>query len=396
VGIGFTTVFFLAGVPSDFNRINNTPHIYPKGLKIFTQYVLIPLLTIYLVILLVYETKILVSWELPKGLVSTLILGYAVFGILSLLLVYPIKEQEGNGWIKYFSRWFYIMMVPLVILLLLAVWKRVGNYGITEPRYVLIILALWLSIITAYFLISQKDNIKIIPVSLCILALLATYGPQSAFSVSRYSQIQRLKKLMPSNEAYAMREKPEIIRYLVVNHGLSSLQPFAEVNLTQLSDSLDRDSRLTAQYAYQRERILVDTAYALLKIDKTAVKHRQFLQVKAQEEVVNIKGFDYVVPVESHFTSLETTLDGMSLKIMNVQSNKVSIQIADEPLIILDLQPALAAAKNLVSLPADGIRVNAAGNGHEFTLLITELTVSYGAEEQEDLSYQGYLLVKMK
>jgi len=398
VGIGFTTVFFLAGVPSDFNRINNTQHTYPKGLKIFTQYVLIPLLTIYLVILLVYEAKILVSWELPKGLVSTLILGYAVLGVLSLLLVYPIKEQEGNGWIKFFSRWFYIMMIPLVILLLLAVWKRVDNYGITELRYILIILALWLSIITAYFLISVKDNIKIIPVSLCILALLATYGPQSAFSVSRYSQIQRLKKLIDAKDAYAMREKPEIIRYLVLNHGLASLQPFANIDMEQLSDKLDLDSGLAAQHNYQRERILVDTAYALLKIDKTAVKNRRFLQVKAQEEgVVNAKGFDYLIPVQSHITNFEAKLDGAPLKIAKMQDNKLSVKIADEPLLIFDTKPAVVAAKNSAFFPADGFRIKApAANGCELTLLITELTVSYGEEQQENLNYQGYLLVKIK
>ncbi|MEJ5963897.1 DUF4153 domain-containing protein [Pedobacter immunditicola] len=397
VGVGFTTVFFLAGVPVDFTSINNTQHTYPKGLKIFTQYVLIPLLTIYLLILLVYEAKILVSWELPKGLVSTLILGYAVFGVLSLLLVYPIKEQEGNGWIKYFSRWFYIMMIPLVILLLLAVWKRVDNYGITEPRYILIILALWLSIITAYFLISAKDNIKIIPISLCILALLATYGPQSAFSVSRYSQTQRLKKLMSGKDAYAMREKPEVIRYLALNHGLASLQPFAKVDLEQLSDNLDQDTRLAAQHAYQRERILVDTAYALLKIDKAAVKHRRFLQVKAQEEgVVNTKGFDYVIPVQAHITNFEGMLDGVPLKIVKMQDNKLSVKIADEPLLIFDTKPAVIAAKNSAVFPADGIRIKTTANGRELTLLITELTVSYGSEQQENLSYQGYLLVKIK
>lgn len=397
VGIGFTTVFFLAGVPSDFNRINNTQHTYPKGLKIFTQYVLIPLLTIYLVILLVYEAKILVSWELPKGLVSTLILGYAVFGVLSLLLVYPIKEQDGNGWIRYFSRWFYIMMIPLVILLLLAVWKRVGNYGITEPRYILIILALWLSIITAYFLISRKDNIKIIPVSLCILGLLAAYGPQSAFSVSRYSQTQRLKKLMNDQDAYAMREKPEIIRYLVSNHGLVSLQPFTKVNLAQLSDNLDQKASSATRYAYERERILVDTAYALLKIDKTAVKYRQFHQIKAQDDgVVNTKGFDYVIPVQAHVPNFEGTLNSVPVKVVRMEDHKLSIKIANEPLFILDLKPAFVRAKNSAFLPADGIRIKAQGNGSELTLLITEITVSYDHEQQENLNYQGYLLVKMK
>ncbi|MBK7099951.1 MAG: DUF4153 domain-containing protein [Sphingobacteriales bacterium] len=104
IGIGFNTLFFLGGLPDVRNH--NYENQYPKGLKIFAQYVLIPLLIVYLVILLIYEGKIMLEWSLPKGYVSMLILGYAVFGILSLLLVFPIKDQAENKWIKWFSKFF--------------------------------------------------------------------------------------------------------------------------------------------------------------------------------------------------------------------------------------------------------------------------------------------------
>ena len=63
-------------------------------------------MSIYLVILFLYEMKIIVQWELPKGYVSYLILGYAIFGILSLLLVYLFRELEENKWIKWFQSFF--------------------------------------------------------------------------------------------------------------------------------------------------------------------------------------------------------------------------------------------------------------------------------------------------
>ncbi|TAL61753.1 MAG: DUF4153 domain-containing protein, partial [Bacteroidetes bacterium] len=46
----FNTWFFLAGVPQNLDELETTTD-YPKGLKIFTQFVLLPLVTIYLVIL---------------------------------------------------------------------------------------------------------------------------------------------------------------------------------------------------------------------------------------------------------------------------------------------------------------------------------------------------------
>src|SRR5690606_34732880 len=126
------------------------------------QFVLIPLATIYLTILLAYEIKLIAEWSLPKGIVSSLVLGYAVYGILSILLVYPIRYDEGNRWISTFSKWFYLLLIPLIVVLALAVWQRVDQYGITESRYVLIALSLWLAGITIYFLTDRQQNIRVI------------------------------------------------------------------------------------------------------------------------------------------------------------------------------------------------------------------------------------------
>src|SRR5690606_23352918 len=163
VAVGFNTLFFLAGVPTVFEAMPTTAP-YPKGLKIFTQYVLIPLMTVYLVILLVYEIKILVEWEMPKGIVASLILGYAVFGVLSLLLIWPIHNADGNRWVRFFSKSFYLTMIPLILLLALAVYQRVSYYGFTEKRYILMALTVWLAAITVYFLYFRKDDIRLIPV----------------------------------------------------------------------------------------------------------------------------------------------------------------------------------------------------------------------------------------
>lgn len=346
-------------------------------------------------------------------MVSTLILGYAVFGVLSLLLIYPIKEQEGNGWIRLFSRWFYLMMIPLVVLLLLAVWKRVGNYGITESRYILVILALWLSIITGYFLISRKDNIKIIPISLCVLALLAIYGPQSAFSVSRYSQSLRLKKIINGKDAYALKEKPAIIRYLVLNHGLESLQPFTTADLHAVSQHIEKKTGSLKRFAYQRENDLLDTAFALFKVNKSVARSKSsnVLFVAEEEGIVGVKGFDYVTAINSYAQKQENTLNGAKLSIEKLTGNKLQIKIANDPSLIIDPTPKVDSIRNAylkgkivqqqdnrnLNLPGDGLRINVNSKGHSLTLVLTELTLSTDSgDETDDYYYKGYLLVKIK
>src|SRR5690606_7241037 len=98
---------------------------YPVVLKFFTQYVLIPLLCIYVVILYFYSGKILINWELPRGWVSYLILAYSIVGILALLLVHPLKENTDKSWIRIFSKVFYFTLIPLIVLLFVAIFTRV-------------------------------------------------------------------------------------------------------------------------------------------------------------------------------------------------------------------------------------------------------------------------------
>jgi hypothetical protein len=206
------------------------------------------------VILLAYEIKILIQWELPKGLVSNLILGYAVFGILSLLLIFPIREQAENKWIKTFSRTFYFLMLPLLVLLFIAAGTRIFLYGITELRYFLMLLACWLLFITIYFLLSRKQNIKIIPVSLSLLTLLSIYGPQSAFSVSSYSQKRVLINIFERNHAFQDGKLLQIdkvsnqdaqkivatLEYLIGHNDLDVLQPYVTKDLKAVTDSLSK------------------------------------------------------------------------------------------------------------------------------------------------------------
>ena len=61
----FCTWFFLSGVPEDLHALEALTE-YPKGLKIFAQYILLPLVCVYLVILYAYLLKVVISWDWPK------------------------------------------------------------------------------------------------------------------------------------------------------------------------------------------------------------------------------------------------------------------------------------------------------------------------------------------
>ena len=174
---------------------------YPQILKFFTQFVLIPLLLIYVTILYFYAGKILINWELPRGWVSYLILIYSVVGILALLLVHPLKEESAKSWVKVFSKIFYYTLIPLLVLLFVAIFTRILEYGYTEPRYFVLLLAIWLTTVVFYFIFYKKATIKFIPISLFIFGVFALIFPYvNAFSTAKRSQKIELQQILTKNQ----------------------------------------------------------------------------------------------------------------------------------------------------------------------------------------------------
>ncbi|MGZ5264110.1 MAG: DUF4153 domain-containing protein [Kaistella sp.] len=173
---------------------------YPVILKFFTQYILIPLLIIYAVILYFYSAKILFNWELPRGWVSYLILAYSLVGILALLLVHPLKESSTKSWVRIFSKIFYYTLIPLLILLFTAIFTRILEYSYTEPRYFVLLTAIWLTGVVFYFISAKLPTIKFVPVSLFAFGLFSLIFPYlNSFSVAKRSQKTELQNILSQN-----------------------------------------------------------------------------------------------------------------------------------------------------------------------------------------------------
>lgn len=258
IGGVFNTIFFLSGVPKDFQALE-TDVSYPKGLKIFTQYVLLPLVFIYLLILYAYMGKILIQAEWPVGWVSILVLCFSIAGIFSFLLIFPLRNNQEDKWIAVFNRWFYIALIPLTVMLFVAIFKRLQQYGFTEERYFVLLLAFWLTGIIAYFLISKKDDIRIIPVSLFALSLLAVF---TAFPIARSSQLNRFEvmlekydllengkiKLGDKESDFAMeKELSSIFDFLDEREDMVHIQPYVTFDMDSLEAEVNKGKKRGAR-----------------------------------------------------------------------------------------------------------------------------------------------------
>jgi len=299
VGV-FGTSFFLAGVPENLSLLEKETQ-YPKSLRLFAQYILSTVVLVYLVILYAYVFKIILAWSWPKGWVSTLILGFSAAGILTLWLLYPVRNHEENKWSRILWRWFFVVLIPLIIMLPLAVWRRISEYGLTEGRYLALALAAYLILLTLYFNLSKRQDIKIIPCLLCVMAVLACFGPWSVFSVSAHSQTARLQQLLLKNNLLVNHsiQKPaapvpaedavqisSILSYLHEMHGYETIRPWFAEELSK--ESKGRLERL------RPEEVAEKMGIEYLRGASQAWGNVRSLGSKKQDRLV-VKGYDYML-----------------------------------------------------------------------------------------------------
>lgn len=229
--------FFLAGVPEDFEALDARQD-YPLGLKVFSQFVLIPLVTVYLIILTAYLGKVVFTRTWPSGWIGYLVSCVSTAGVLALLLVHPIRRRGDTPWVNAYARWWFVALLPSLVMLLLAVSKRIGQYGITEERYFLVALTLWMLGNSLYYGLTGSTNIKRIPETLLLVVLLTAVGPWSAYAVSERSQVGRLVPILevngmgrpghitPPRNPVPEKDRAQIsavFRYLASTHGKRSI-----------------------------------------------------------------------------------------------------------------------------------------------------------------------------
>jgi hypothetical protein len=248
IGFLVTTWLFLGWMPADLAALNRE-RSYPVGLKIFAQYLLVPIVIGYLVILTAYLVKVLITWDWPSGWIGWLVSSVATVGIFSLLMLHPAADDDGDRWIRTYWRWFFPALLPAIVMLWLAIYQRVAQYGITENRYFLLVLSVWLAAIAVYYTLSRSRNIKLIPITLCLVAFATLAGPVGAYRVSERSQVNRLAGLLERNGILVdgragtapgtvstedRREISAVLRYLLTTHGSAGIAGWFEDGLAGL------------------------------------------------------------------------------------------------------------------------------------------------------------------
>lgn len=177
-------LLFINQIPQGKNKFQRQPIVLPAFIKGVVQYLFIPLLCIYLITLYIYAAKILLAWQLPVGWVSYLVSASMVGIVAVIYLTHPMQYEPGNSVFKTIVKWMPLVMLPLLVLMTVAIGRRLSDYGITVSRLYVLVFNIWCYVVCIGLLLTHNKRIWWIPASFGAVLFLISVGPQSIANVT--------------------------------------------------------------------------------------------------------------------------------------------------------------------------------------------------------------------
>ncbi len=195
----FGPLFLLTLLPRDLDdrfALETSPGLVEKAVSALINYALVPLLLAYALVLHAYAIKILIGWSMPRGEIGSLVLYFGIIGTAAYMVAWPWRDQ-GSWALRWFLRLWFLLLITPVAMLLVAMWQRIAQYGVTPERYCLCLFTFWLAGIVVYMAVRRRQvDLRIIPASLGLLLVLSSVGPWGASAVTIRSQVSQLTRFL--------------------------------------------------------------------------------------------------------------------------------------------------------------------------------------------------------
>lgn len=296
----FFPILTLAGIDKNFNEEPTEQSIKP--ISYLLEYLIVPLIFVYSLILYAYIIKIIFMQSLPRGGVVYLVSSYGCVGILTHLVSIPQRIAK-EKLVSFFRHHFFKILIFPAILLGVGITYRLKQYGLTESRYMVVLCLIWFSCSILFSMLIRREFFaKIMYTTLPCLLLLASIGPWSISNLPTSEQIQTLEEILEFNQVmkegklisgkYTLTEEDKIrvsgiLDYLYAHNKIHQLKPW--FNKKTAKQLFERDNNVKA----------LDIARAMgvqyqkgKRIGYTGSFHYEGLNL----DCLAIKGYDYYIP----------------------------------------------------------------------------------------------------
>ena len=159
--------------------------------EILVNFVLAPALMIFTVLLYAYVVQIIFEGVLPKGMLANITLPYLLGG----LGVYALRSICAKArWETFFKFYPYLAIVPIV-LLWLAIDRRISAYAWTEQRIYLVALATAITIAYAILTVPKIRQYRLIS-AVVMVAIFSMTWVVKPKEIAYQSQTERFEQLL--------------------------------------------------------------------------------------------------------------------------------------------------------------------------------------------------------
>jgi hypothetical protein len=277
VFFAFATWIFVGGI----HRLSAPAEAgVPEPVSRLGRWLYAPVLIVYLLILYAYAARVLITGELPRNLVSPLVIAAGLIGLVGAVLLEPVHADDEHRGLSMLVRAVPALLLPLVPLAAWALLARLGEYGWTEFRYIRLAAVFAIGVLavmgTVRLVRRGPPLLTAVPAVFAAVLLLSAIGPWSAPAVSRRDQTARLRAAFREARVDPRRLPRDTVtvdsaryarinsgaRYLVDAHGVGALQAV----IPSLPDSVRSSYRITEYMgirgACQRDRtVLADVEW---------------------------------------------------------------------------------------------------------------------------------------
>ena len=307
----FSVIFFLSKLKKVDESLEN--YEIHKIFKFLIYFIVIPLITTYTGILYVYFGKMLITRSWPQGLVSHLILWYTIFSLFIMIMVTPMAKKDSVA--RVFKKYFPFASLPLLVLSIVSISKRISQYGVTPSRYFVVLLAMWLifCMVSSIF----KARLSVILISLITVVYISVFTPVNNRRITLMSQNKRFEKILVKHGLLKdgkLVKKPElakekkyevtdVLNYILgINdrrNDIANLKPFGKADGKPYKDREEFEKSLgidTTWYQYSDFVSIGDSYFVTFGINENVL-------VNMYNGIEEVKGYDYAITnLESYFT----------------------------------------------------------------------------------------------
>ena len=164
-----------------------------RVLTIILNFILTPAVIIYTVIFYVYFIKIALEWDLPKGGVAWMVMGFITVALIGRLMQYVLSKR----YYDWFYRRFPLIAVAPLILYWIGSIYRIRLYSFTESRFYLMVAGLLMTLFVMMLLWRRSRRFQLMALISGAAIILFTYIPGiSAKSIGLRCQTARMERLM--------------------------------------------------------------------------------------------------------------------------------------------------------------------------------------------------------